>query len=231
MITYHSPLRPGFCRPHIFFGSGNLRTEPIFLEVIYKRNCFVWPPARPETSHKQPLGPNQQHQTDDRRSLQVLFHFFIFFPKIFPLNIHLFFNDSFNGFFAKPTKLSQRSALVGTCHPKWEPWLRSLGSPGALPLKKLLSRFRGECNRAVGFFIRPGFCVCGGPGVMQPWKHTYDQFFFLGDDHFERNLAMAIVHVAEFSRILFGLIFSATVPLWHYILFCFGYIRYIRAVS
>ena len=46
---------------------------------------------------------------------------------------------------------------------------------------------------------------------MQPWKHTYDQFFFLGDDHFERNLA--IVHVAEFSRILFGLIFSATVPL------------------
>ena len=139
---------------------------------------------------------------------------FIFFPKISPLNIHLFFAMTVSTVFCQTHKtLKTRSALVGTCHPKWEPWLRSLGSPGALPLEKLLSRFRGECSRAVGFFIRPGFVFVGGPGVMQPWKNTYDHFFFLGDDYFERNLAMAIVHVAEFSRILFGLIFSATVPL------------------
>ena len=78
-------------------------------------------------------------------------------------------------------------------------------------MEKLLSRFRGECNRAVGFFIRPGFLRLWGARGDAAVKHTYDQFFFLGDDHFERNLA--IVHVAEFSQILFGLIFSATVPL------------------
>lgn len=95
-----------------------------------------------------------------------------------------FFSMTVSTVFCQTHKtLKTRSALVGTCHPKWEPWLRSLGSPGALPLEKLLSRFRGECNRAVGFFIRPGFCVCGGPGWCSrgnthminffPWRWSF----------------------------------------------------------